>query len=193
MTEDDVRTEIMCAVDKYAILERFDRMKYVALILTEVRARYLEFEEKVKADALVDCVRAMLQPLDEIHEILAHERAYVKECNEIIRDVVSDSLANYVRTSEEHSLSDPTVRQYVWDLTGGLCSYCGITLVMSGGGGDQFCIEHVVPASKGGPNNIVNYVPSCRGCNNSKGDGHVLKFIKNNLPRRIGSADNDAA
>jgi len=61
---------------------------------------------------------------------------------------------------------------------------CDTQLVESGGEQDQFCIEHVVPSSMGGPHHLVNYVPSCRSCNNSKGDRHVLYFIRNSFVLR---------
>lgn len=80
-------------------------------------------------------------------------------------------------------LSDPDVRRKVFDLTNGTCAYCATELVWSGGASDQFCIEHVVPASKGGPDRIENYVPSCSSCNNSKKDGHVLVLIQRILNR----------
>lgn len=87
-------------------------------------------------------------------------------------------------SKQEHSLNDPTVRKQVYNLTGGKCAYCDTQLVESGGEQDQFCVEHVVPASLGGPNHLVNYVPSCRSCNNSKGDRHVLYFIRNSFVLR---------
>lgn len=86
--------------------------------------------------------------------------------------------------SDEHQLHDPAVRKQVFNLTGGKCAYCDTQLVESGGEQDQFCIEHVVPSSMGGPNHLVNYVPSCRSCNNSKGDRHVLYFIRNSFVLR---------
>lgn len=88
------------------------------------------------------------------------------------------------KQAEEHSLSDPSIRQQVLALTGGKCAYCAVELKDGGGEADQFCIEHVVPASKGGPNHLSNYVPSCRSCNNSKGDRHVLYFIQNSFVLR---------
>ena len=89
-----------------------------------------------------------------------------------------------------HQLSDPAVREAVLKLTDGKCAYCG-TLIAPGRGHNDvsnFVVEHVVPKSKGGPDNIVNFVPACRGCNNAKGDRHVLHFINTVLPNRIAKA-----
>lgn len=33
---------------------------------------------------------------------------------------------------------------------------------------DQPCVDHVVPSSLGGPDDIENYVLSCRSCNSKK-------------------------
>lgn len=79
---------------------------------------------------------------------------------------------------ETHSKSDPAVRQAVLNLTNGLCAYCDVDLVDGGQAANSFVVEHVVPASKGGPDHLSNYVPACCSCNTSKRDGHVLEFIK---------------
>lgn len=41
---------------------------------------------------------------------------------------------------------------------------------------DEFSVEHLVPKSKGGTDNIDNLVPSCRGCNSSKGGKKLEDF-----------------
>lgn len=89
---------------------------------------------------------------------------------------------------ETHKQNDPEVRQAVLDITGGKCAYCGCELQSERNGSDNFVVEHVVPKSKGGPDNIVNFVPSCRGCNNAKSDRHVYHFISNVLPYRMAKA-----
>lgn len=88
---------------------------------------------------------------------------------------------------EVHSLTDQSVREAVWNMTDGHCAYCGaaLTKYKQENSSQNFCIEHVVPRSSGGPDNIANYVPSCMGCNSSKSSGHVLDFIKANIKRRI--------
>lgn len=88
------------------------------------------------------------------------------------------------RVAHLHPLNDKEVRQKVWDLTGGRCTYCDCQLENGGTVGASFVIEHVVPRSCGGPDNIANYVPACASCNNSKGDRHVLQFIQTKMDRR---------
>lgn len=50
----------------------------------------------------------------------------------------------------------------------GFCSYCGSPAQSR---------DHVVPRAKGGLNDIRNYVPACRSCNQSKADKPLLIFL----------------
>lgn len=96
------------------------------------------------------------------------------------------------RSYDTHSITDPAIRDAVFILTGGVCAYCGSSLKADGAASspeERFCVEHVVPKSSGGPDNLANYVPACCSCNSSKGDRHVLLFIKRNLPNRIARAE----
>lgn len=98
--------------------------------------------------------------------------------------------AGFGGTKETHNQADPAVREAVLNLTGGRCAYCDAEIRSGSYDSDsQFCVEHVVPKSCGGPDHLNNYVPACKSCNNSKGGGHVLTFIKRNLPSRIARAE----
>lgn len=57
-------------------------------------------------------------------------------------------------------------RATVWDTTGGKCWYCGIQTNPF----RDFTIDHVVPVSKGGSDDLANLVPCCRSCNSRKGN-----------------------
>lgn len=48
----------------------------------------------------------------------------------------------------------------------GVCAHCGCPVAI----GDNFTVEHVVPISKGGTNDLVNIVALCQTCNTTKGD-----------------------
>jgi|GEM_PF-3697871 len=91
-----------------------------------------------------------------------------------------------VRGHNQHSLSDPKVRREVWNMTGGKCAYCDKPVTVDGTdtSAETMCVEHVVPRTAGGPDNIANFVPACMGCNSAKSDRHVLHFVRNTLPRR---------
>jgi hypothetical protein len=55
-------------------------------------------------------------------------------------------------------------RQAVWDKTGGKCWYCQEILKPW----QSFSIDHVIPRSKGGTDELCNLVPCCRHCNSVK-------------------------
>lgn len=111
------------------------------------------------------------------------------EISEAIED--ANTMMQSMRKCSEHPKNDPDVRRQVWEMTGGVCAYCSAALTPDNmnGGTSAFVVEHVVPVSHGGPNNLANYVPACSGCNSSKSDAHVLTFIRRNLPGRITKPD----
>jgi hypothetical protein len=93
------------------------------------------------------------------------------------------------KNCEIHPINAPSTRDAVFDLTGGVCTYCNIPLAPLGTNPNSFCVEHVVPKSKGGPDNLSNYVPSCCACNSAKRDRHVIDFVRSVLPKRIISVE----
>lgn len=87
----------------------------------------------------------------------------------------------------EHPINDPAVRKQVLAMTGGVCTYCAASLTDGQpveGQSTKLYVEHVVPSSKGGPDHLCNYVPSCGSCNSAKGDRHVLHFVRKVQPQR---------
>lgn len=85
---------------------------------------------------------------------------------------------------EIHPPQAPWVREHVFKLTNGKCAYCDAELERGGNDDMSFFVEHVVPRCAGGPDNLANYVPSCRPCNSSKNGSHVLEFIDRRFPGR---------
>lgn len=59
------------------------------------------------------------------------------------------------------------VKEDILRKSDGVCAHCGCQVVV----GDNFTVEHVVPISKGGTNDLVNIVALCHTCNVTKGDG----------------------
>lgn len=53
---------------------------------------------------------------------------------------------------------------------GGKCAYCGMANL-------DLTIDHIIPRSQGGNNDISNLQPSCRSCNSSKGTRSLDDFI----------------
>lgn len=58
------------------------------------------------------------------------------------------------------------VKEDILRKSDGVCAHCGCPVTI----GDNFTVEHVVPISKGGTNDLVNIVALCRTCNTEKGD-----------------------
>lgn len=120
--------------------------------LTEVQDRLVQFADSAEDD---DDTRTA----DGFSVVMLQVEAALDEC----------------RQQVVHNLSDPSVRQQVRALTNGHCTYCDDVLP------DNWHIDHVVPKSAGGPDNLANYVPACPSCNISKNGKHVLGFIKKSL------------
>ncbi len=61
------------------------------------------------------------------------------------------------------------------------CIYCGTMGALAW--------DHLIPSSKGGKNIISNMVPSCQGCNSSKGNRDVLEWYRSrqdaHIPRLV--------
>lgn len=61
-------------------------------------------------------------------------------------------------------------REFLFNMTGGRCFYCGCLLDFN-----NFHLDHIVPKSKGGKN-PDNLVPACIDCNEFKSDLSVKEF-----------------
>lgn len=60
-----------------------------------------------------------------------------------------------------------SIRQAVRHRAGFACEYCGVTETQVGG---ELTIDHYVPQSQGGPDDLDNLVYCCARCNSYKGD-----------------------
>jgi 5-methylcytosine-specific restriction endonuclease McrA len=52
------------------------------------------------------------------------------------------------------------------------CAYCKVSL------GQRYCVDHIVPLSRGGSNWISNLQLACRACNSSKGAKDPITFAQ---------------
>lgn len=68
----------------------------------------------------------------------------------------------------------------VFEKTGGTCWYCARILSPF----SDWEVEHQIPTSRGGSNDISNLVPSCKNCNRLKGARTVEEF-RNYLKLRM--------
>lgn len=79
---------------------------------------------------------------------------------ELARD---DEPKNDHRTAISSNL-----RIQVYAKTMGACWYCTGTMTLDHGHPNSFTIDHAVPVSRGGGNDLQNLVPACRSCNADK-------------------------
>lgn len=58
-------------------------------------------------------------------------------------------------------------RVCIFQKTGGHCHFCGKKLSFDAKRGDKgrWHIDHIIPFSRGGKNNTINYLPICNICN----------------------------
>jgi CRISPR/Cas system Type II protein with McrA/HNH and RuvC-like nuclease domain len=74
---------------------------------------------------------------------------------------------------------------HVWKRSKGRCWYCGIKMVQPKGDPKtpleyvdrMFTLDHMLPQSRGGTDDVSNLVGCCRRCNNLKGQG-TLDFLR---------------
>jgi hypothetical protein len=157
----------------------------VALLALDLEVDCLTYEEGIPIRAKHDRIKNSVVELAKYK--LDGVSGLVDKLAHALRDASAHLYEIEGRTAARadcHSLADKEVRQKVWELTGGRCTYCDCQLENGGTVGASFVVEHVVPRSCGGPDNIANYVPACASCNNSKGDRHVLQFIQTKMDRR---------
>lgn len=112
----------------------------------------------------------------------------VRKYSEDIIKATNEKIAA-AQQSDCHPKHNTSIRKQVWSLTGGKCAYCDTDLAPEGNGSLSFVVEHVVPTSQGGPDNLANYVPACMSCNTSKSADHVLLFIQRRFPNRMQRAN----
>lgn len=60
-------------------------------------------------------------------------------------------------------------QEHVWV---GKCLHCSTKLFVSEVGDTQATIEHIVPQSAGGSDDMMNLALACKACNNEKGVRH---------------------
>ncbi len=100
------------------------------------------------------------------------------------RAKVVGRFANRQQKRELRGLSHnwgPAVMGRVWDRDKGICTYCG---------GDAQEIDHVVPASLGGPTISANGVLACHRCNMRKGAGLALEVLTIAFAHLLRSGEN---
>lgn len=134
------------------------------------RRSLLAEEVRAQMDAMPEDVAAKL--LVAVSAILAHESEFVTLC-----EVTPTTRARLIRLLQmrpgTHAISD-WKRELVWKRDGGRCQKCGIEClrrtarVPRSEAWQRGEIDHVIPKSKGGTNDVDNLRLLCRRCNRRK-------------------------
>jgi 5-methylcytosine-specific restriction endonuclease McrA len=61
------------------------------------------------------------------------------------------------------------LREAVFDRDGVACTYCGSP--------DNITVDHAIPLTRGGTNDLENLTPACKPCNSSKGNKLVSEWL----------------
>lgn len=100
-----------------------------------------------------------------------------------IRGIISNTIKEKIRSRDTGDrTTDPAIRAKVLLKTGGRCYLC--FRKWNPRLADQFPnlyfaklqIDHVIPFSKFGPNDISNYMACCSKCNNKKSDLSLAEY-----------------
>lgn len=77
---------------------------------------------------------------------------------------------------EERKWFAPEEKDFILSKSHGRCCHCGKKISV----GKDFTVEHIIPLSKGGTNNIENIVALCKTCNDAKSDKviHPSDYLK---------------
>lgn len=196
MTKDKYIKQAVHTISSNILHSRLQMTAHAALSVVSLRKRFRDLVALLPEDegSIRFALDEIKEALEEVEETLADERSVFSmshtHAQYAVKTGLDELLAATVEAAlagkEEHALSDAEVRRQVLAMTDGRCTYCA-TIVSDtpvDGQSVKLFVEHVVPASKGGPNHLVNYVPSCGSCNSAKGDRHVLHFVRNVQPRR---------
>ena len=76
-------------------------------------------------------------------------------------------LVNYVKIPFLKFADTTPTRNMIYKRDGYSCQYCGSTRDLT--------IDHVIPRSKGGGNELKNLKPICSSCNMSMGNRYTIK------------------
>lgn len=102
-----------------------------------------------------------------------------------IRAIIKNYVKEKIRSRDNGDMTtDPEIRARCLMKTGGTCYLCFRIYTTDIEKAKQLPsvyfaklqIDHVVPFSKGGPNDISNYMPCCSRCNNKKSDLSLAEY-----------------
>lgn len=97
-------------------------------------------------------------------------REHQKTCRACFNSSVARA-ARYRKRLQENAPRDPRIAlDFLIDIHGPECFWCGHVTVTGSRGREGRSIEHIVPVSKGGDETLGNCVIACKSCNSRKHD-----------------------
>lgn len=102
----------------------------------------------------------------------AYRRKHDDANRELVRSYTRNRMALKKKAPGSHTIED-VKRQY--DRQKGKCYYCGKKL---GTGKNAYHVDHIIPLSRGGSNDISNLVIACPQCNVSKQDKLLHEWLE---------------
>ena len=112
---------------------------------------------------IISWQKALIMWFQEKVEILEYHSALVRSVSESFKLPSVLRLKTYVRPKKIDGVRFCRENVYIRDNY--TCQYCAVKFSYK-----ELTIDHVVPASKGGPKTWTNVVTACRGCNQKKAD-----------------------
>ena len=138
-------------------LDIYSELQY---LLWESKERQLFVHDFVSCEKYLNYLsiarRLNLYNIDTIKWI----RQYIKKCWIKYRDYL-EKKRNEPRRMACRFTAMPEVKKYVYGKYGNRCLCCGSY--------EKISLDHVIPISKGGKDEIENLQPLCKSCNSKKG------------------------
>lgn len=93
--------------------------------------------------------------------------------SKVIVDFIGNKAA-HKPTAKKRPSMPRSVRARVFDKSNGKCFYCGTEIVKTG----NWHVDHVIPVSRGGTDEMSNLEAACVDCNTKKSNAPAGEFIQ---------------
>lgn len=147
-----------------------NRDKFIADKKAWYRANRARVLARVKAHAAANRERILAYQADyyavNTDKVKANVSAYRKANPEKKRHLENKRRAKKASNGGSHTLEELIEK---FERMGNVCFYCGE--------GRPLTIDHDIPLSRGGTDDISNILPSCRSCNSRKNKKTAVEFL----------------